>query len=128
MFARRRTLRRSTWPVIAVLVFSTLAMAPLGLHAHAIGAGAFHPDFCTAVVADGPEKAAHIGAPERKSTDTKRCDDCAACTVGAVALPPQIAPWLAVAEVTDPLVVAQPPAARHDDRLVARPRGPPASA
>lgn len=125
MFARRRTLRRSTWAVLAAFVVSTLAMAPLGLHAHSIGARVdVHPDFCTAVAADNPATALAV-APDKKSTDTERCNDCPGCAGGSVALAPPISPWLAVAEPTDLVVIAQPPAARHDDRLVARPRGPP---
>ncbi len=125
MFARRRTLRRSTWAVLTAFAVSTLAMAPLGLHAHATRTSAeFHSDFCTAVA---PENAAGTlaVAPDKKSTDTERCNDCPGCAGGAVALASPVAPWLAVAKPTDLVLIAQPPAARHDDRLVARPRGPP---
>ncbi len=129
MFARRRIVRRSTWAVLAAFVFSTFAMAPLGLHAHTIGAGAeFHPDLCTAHAADNSTTASLAVAPDKKSSGKKRCNDCAGCGGGAVALPPPIAPWLAVAEAVDPIVIAPPPAAAHDDPIVARPRGPPVPA
>lgn len=127
MLALRRTLRRSTWALLAAFVFSSLAMAPLGLHAHTIGASAFHPDFCTSSTGDGstPSLAA---TPDKKSPTTKRCNDCAGCAGGAVALASPIAPWLAVAGAADLVVIAQPPAPRQDDLLVARPRGPPVPA
>jgi len=128
MFARRRSIRRSAWAVLAAFVLSALATAPLGLHAHAIGAGAFHPDFCTSIVSDHAAKVSPAAAPDKKPLSDKHCNDCAGCAGGAVALPPASTPWLAVAESTDFVVTPQPSVARHDNRLVSRPRGPPASA
>jgi hypothetical protein len=126
MFARRRTLHSSTWAVLLVFVFSTLAMAPVGLQAHAMGVGAgFHPDFCTAHADDNPATPSPAVVPGRKPPAAKHCHDCAGCAGVAVALPPASTPWLAVAESTDLVVIAQPSFARHDDLLVARPRGPP---
>ncbi len=129
MFARRRTLRRSTWAVLAAFMFSALAMAPLGMQAHAMGAGAgFHPDFCTLHADDDPATPSPAVVPGKKPPAAKHCSDCAGCAGGAVALPPSIPPWLAVAEPSDVVVIARPSVARHDDLLVARPRGPPAPA
>ena len=127
MFARRRTLHRSTWAVLLVFVFSALAMAPLGVQAHAMGAGAgFHPDFCTVHADDSPATRSPAAAPGEKSPTAKHCNDCAGCAGVAAALPPPSTPWLAVAESTGLVVIAPPSVARHDDLLVARPRGPPA--
>jgi hypothetical protein len=129
MFTRRRTLRRSTWAALAAFVFSTLAMAPLGLQAHAMGAGAeFHSDFCTSHADASPATPSPAVAPGEKPPTTKHCNDCAGCAGVAVALPPATTPWLAVAEATALVVMARPSVARHDDLLVARPRGPPAPA
>jgi len=129
MFARRRTLRSSTWAVLAAFVFSTLAMAPLGVQAHAMGGGAgFHPDFCTAHADASPAAPSAAAAPAKKAPTAKHCNDCAGCAGVAVALPPASTPWLAVVDSAALVVIAQPSVARHDDLLVARPRGPPAPA
>ena len=124
MFESRRSIRRSAWGVVVAFVFSLLATAPLGLHAHAIGVGELHPDFCTASPDEHRANAPPAIVPEKKSPAAKRCNDCAGCVGGATALPPAITPWVAVAASTHLVVVAQPYVARHE-YLVARPRGPP---
>jgi len=124
MFESRRSIRRSAWGVVVAFVFSLLATAPLGLHAHAIGVGELHPDFCTASADEHRANGPPANAPEKKSPAAKGCNDCAGCAGGAAALPPAVTPWLAVATSTNVVVVAQSCVARHE-YLVARPRGPP---